>query len=73
MDWSGCPEVERRPGKVSGQWLVMGTRILADELVANARDGYTPEDLVHIFEGLPVERARRILAWAWAHAEAPPA
>ena len=29
IDWSECPDVERIPGKVSGQWIVVGTRILA--------------------------------------------
>lgn len=64
MDWSECPDVERVPGKVSGQWVVIGTRVLADEVIANADDGYTAEDLGEIFEGLPVERARRVVEFA---------
>ncbi len=27
IDWSRCPDVERIPGKVSGAWLVKGTRL----------------------------------------------
>ena len=44
MDWSGCPAVERVPGKVSGQWIVKGTRILADGVLENADAGYTAEE-----------------------------
>ena len=44
------------PGKVSGQWIVKGTRILADGVLENADAGYMPEQLAgEIYEGLPVE------------------
>jgi uncharacterized protein (DUF433 family) len=33
-------DVERIPGKVSGAWLVNGTRIPADAVLDNADDGY---------------------------------
>jgi uncharacterized protein (DUF433 family) len=65
MDWSQCPDVEMIPGKVSGQPVVVGTRILAQGVIDNADDGYTPEQIAaEIYEGLPVERARRIIAYA---------
>jgi uncharacterized protein (DUF433 family) len=65
MDWSECPDVECIPGKVSGAWLVRGTRIPADAVLANAEDGYTAEEISEqIFEGLPVERARGIINFA---------
>lgn len=68
MDWSGCPEVESIPGKMSGAYLVRGTRIPADSVISNARDGYSPEQLAaEVFEGLPVESARRIIAYADLH------
>jgi hypothetical protein len=44
----------------------------ADDLLANAADGYEAEALALMFEGLAVARARRILEWASAHAKAPP-
>lgn len=67
VDWSKCPDVERTAGKVSGQWVVVGTRILADGVIDNAEDGYTAEQIAdEIFLGLPVDRARRIIAYARA-------
>jgi uncharacterized protein (DUF433 family) len=71
IDWSGCPDVERIPGKVSGQPVVVGTRILAQGVVDNAYD-YTPEELAsEHFPGLGVERARRIIAFAKQHTPHP--
>jgi uncharacterized protein (DUF433 family) len=72
IDWKDCPDVEQIPGKVSGQWLIKGTRILAQGVVDNAEDGFTPEQIAdEIYEGLPVERARRVIAYARQHALRP--
>ena len=71
IDWSECEDVERVPGKVSGRWIVKGTRILADGVIDNA-DEYTPEEIAtELFPGLGVERARRIIAYARAREHAP--
>ncbi len=65
IDWTGCKDVERIPGKVSGAWLVKGTRIPAQAVLDNADDGYSAEDIASvIYDGLPVDRARRIIAFA---------
>ena len=72
IDWSKCEDVERIPGKVSGQPIVKGTRILADSVVVNADSGISPEELANEhFPGLGVERARRIIAFARQHASHP--
>ena len=55
----------RVPGKVPGQWIVKGTRILADGVLENAKAGYTLKQLAtEIYEGLPIESARAMLAFA---------
>lgn len=65
MDWSQCTDVERTPGKVSGAWLVKGSRVQADAVVENARDGYTAEEIAgSLFEGLSLERVRGVLEFA---------
>ena len=69
MDRSNCPDVERNPDKVSGTWLIKGTRIPAEAVLDNASDGYTAEQIAsEIYEGLPVDRARRVPEFARAHA-----
>jgi uncharacterized protein (DUF433 family) len=71
MDWSKCEDVEVIPGKVSGALLVKGTRIPVQAVLANA-DEFTPEEIAsEIYEGLPVDRARRIIAFARQHASHP--
>jgi uncharacterized protein (DUF433 family) len=67
IDWHECPDVERVPGRVSGQWTVVGTRILADGVLEN--DDSTPEEIAEMFPGLGVDRARRILEYASQHAD----
>lgn len=72
MDWSRCPDVESVPGKVSGAWVVKGTRVQADAIVENAAEGYTPEEIAtEIFPTVPVERVKRVLDFARARVSHP--
>lgn len=65
IDWKLCPDVESIPGKVSGAWVVKGTRIPAQAVVDNAEDGFTAEEIAaEIYQGLPVEPARRVIEFA---------
>ena len=71
MDWSKCVDVERLPGKVSGAWVVKGTRVPVQAVIDNAEDGYTPEEIVgEIFEGLTLERVRSVIRFAQIHGPA---
>ena len=71
IDWSECPDVERIPGKVSGAWLIKGTRLPVDAILANA-DDYTPDEIAtKIFEGITPEIAHRIILFARQHATSP--
>ena len=69
LDWKDCPDVEQIPGKVSGRWIVKGTRIPADGVIENVEGGVSLEELpTEVFPNLGIERARRIVAYAIAHA-----
>jgi len=71
MDWSTCPDAERIPGKVSGAWLVVGTRIPVDAVLINAED-YTAEEIVaEIYPSLSLDRVQRLIAYAAEMAYAP--
>jgi uncharacterized protein (DUF433 family) len=64
IDWSQCEDVESVPGRVSGAWVIKGTRVQADAVVDNAKAGCTPEEIAkEIFE-LPLERVRGVLRFA---------
>jgi uncharacterized protein (DUF433 family) len=57
---------------VSGAWVVKGTRVPAQAVVDNARDGYTPEEIAgEIFEGLPLDRVRSVIRFASIHGPSP--
>jgi uncharacterized protein (DUF433 family) len=72
IDWSQCPDVERVPGRVSGQWVVKDTRILAQGVIDNAEAGMTADEIgEEIFDGLGVDRARRFIEYARTHAAHP--
>lgn len=65
IDWKRCPDVERKPDVMSGRWVVRGTRVLAQAVIDNAEDGYTAEQIANeMYDGLPVEPARRVIAFA---------
>ncbi len=64
VDWSKCDDVESVPGRLSGAWVIKGTRVTAQAVVDNAKDGFTAEQIAtEIFE-LPVERVKGVLRFA---------
>jgi uncharacterized protein (DUF433 family) len=67
MDWTGCDLVERVPGKVSGQPVVKGTRILADQIVEEDVLGSPFEEIAENYPSLPIEKIRKLLAFAHSH------
>ena len=65
MDWTQCPDVESKPGVVSGAYVVKGTRVPADAVVDNADDGFSAEEIAtEIYPTVSVSIARRLLAFA---------
>jgi uncharacterized protein (DUF433 family) len=67
MDWSGCDLVERMPGKVSGQPVVRGTRILADTIVEDHELGSPIEEIQENYPALSKDMIRMLLAFAHTH------
>ena len=53
LDWSPCPAVETIPGKASGAWIFMGTRMPVSVVIENLEDGVSIEELMEQF---PVSR-----------------
>ena len=60
-DWTTCPAVERKPGKVSGAWVFAGTRIPLFALYENLAGGATVEDFVEWFPGVDERQVRAVL------------
>jgi uncharacterized protein (DUF433 family) len=53
LDWSQCPAVESIPGKVSGAWVLRGTRTPVKILFENLEAGMSIEEVIEQF---PVTR-----------------
>ena len=53
LDWSECPAVESIPGKVSGAWVLRGTRTPVKVLFENLESGMSIEEVIEQF---PVTR-----------------
>ena len=64
MDWSNCDLVEQIPGKLSGQPVVKGTRILAQTIVEDADLGSSVEEIHENYPSLPTDRIRKLIAFA---------
>ena len=62
LDWSQCPAVESIPGKVSGAWVLRGTRAPVQVLFENLEAGMSIEELIEQF---PVTREQldRLMAF----------
>ncbi|MEY2880056.1 MAG: hypothetical protein RLZZ15_2436 [Verrucomicrobiota bacterium] len=52
FDWLQCPAVERIPGKVSGEWLFVSTRVPVKALFENLEGGATVDEFVEWFPGV---------------------
>ena len=49
LDWSQCEAVESIPSKVSGAWVLRGTRIPVQVLFSNLEAGLTFDELTEQF------------------------
>ena len=60
-DWTTCLAVERKPGKVSGAWVFVGTRIPLFALYENLAGGATVKEFVEWFPGVEEKQVRAVL------------
>jgi uncharacterized protein (DUF433 family) len=49
LDWSQCPALESIPGKVSGAWVLRGTRTPVKVLFENLEAGMSIEEVIEQF------------------------
>jgi uncharacterized protein (DUF433 family) len=64
IDWSQYPAVESVPGKLSGAWVLRGTRMPVSVIVENIEAGANIDDILQWFEGLNREQVRAVLEFA---------
>ena len=64
MNWSGCELVESIPGKVSGQPIVRGTRILAETILEYSDQGASIDEILEDYPSLDAEIIHALITYA---------
>ena len=64
LDWSECPAVESVPGKVSGAWVLRGTRMPVATIFENLEAGASIDDLLNWYEGLDRKQVQAVIEFA---------
>ena len=64
LDWSQCEAVESVPGKMSGAWVLRGTRMPVSAIFENIAAGASINDLMEWFDGLDREQVKAVIEFA---------
>jgi uncharacterized protein (DUF433 family) len=64
LDWSQCPAVESIPGKMSGAWVLKGTRMPVSAIFENLEAGANLDDIVEWFDGLDRDQVKEVIHFA---------
>ena len=64
LDWSQCAAVESVPGKMSGAWVLKGTRMPVSAIFENIAAGASIDDLMEWFGGLDRGQAIALIEFA---------
>lgn len=72
LDWSECPAVESIPGKVSGAWVLKGTRMPVSVIFENLEAGMSVKEITEVFD-VTEEEVKAVLRFAAQSLEKAPA
>ena len=61
LDWSRCSAVESVPGKVSGAWVLKGTRMPVSAIFENLEAGASLDDIMKWYDGLDREQVKAVI------------
>src|SRR6266550_5806718 len=64
LDWSCCTAVERSPKRVSGAWVLRGTRMPVATIFENLEAGANLDDIVSWYDGLDRDQVKAVLDFA---------
>jgi uncharacterized protein (DUF433 family) len=64
LDWSQCAAVESVPGKVSGAWVLRGTRMPVSAIFENLEAGASIDDILQWYQGLDREQVKAVIEFA---------
>jgi uncharacterized protein (DUF433 family) len=66
LDWSGCDEVERVEGKLSGVPVLKDTRVQADLVLDNYQAGLSAEEIADIYR-LKLQQVKAVIDYTLSH------
>jgi uncharacterized protein (DUF433 family) len=72
LDWSECPAVESVPGKLSGAWVLRGTRMPVSAIFENIEAGANIDDIMEWFDGLDRQQVKAVIEFAARSLDRPP-
>ena len=64
LDWSQCPAVESVSGKVSGAWVLKGTRMPVSTIFENLEEGASLDDIMEWYDGVDREQVKAVIEFA---------
>lgn len=64
LDWSQCPAAESIRGKLSGAWVLRGTRMPVSVIFENLEAGANIDDIMNWFEGLDRNQVKAVIEFA---------
>lgn len=64
LDWFQCPAVESVPGKVSGAWVLKGTRMPVSVIFENLGAGANIDEIMQWYDGLNREQVKAVIEFA---------
>jgi uncharacterized protein (DUF433 family) len=64
LDWSQCEAVERVPGKLSGAWVLRGTRMPVATVFENLEAGANLDDILEWYDGLDRDQVKAVIDFA---------
>jgi uncharacterized protein (DUF433 family) len=73
LDWSQCPAVESVPGKMSGAWVLKGTRMPVSAIFENIAADANIDDIMEWFDGLDRNQVKAVINFAARSLEKEPA
>jgi uncharacterized protein (DUF433 family) len=72
LDWSQCSAVESIPGKLSGAWVLKGTRMPVSTIFENLEAGMSIHEITEVFD-VTEEEVKAVLHFATQSLEKAPA
>ena len=73
LDWSQCPAVESVPGKMSGTWVLRGTRMPVSTIFENIEAGASISDIMLWFDGLNLDQVQQVVHFVVSSLQKTPA